>query len=362
MIAPWLKPRAIQKKKLMSERTEISSLGEFGLIEHLTKNIELQNISSIVGVGDDAAVIDHFGKQTVISSDMLVEGVHFDLMYTPLKHLGYKTVIVNLSDIYAMNAIPTQVILNIAISNRFSLEALDEFYTGLYAACERYGVDLVGGDTSSSQKGFIISVTAVGEVTPDKYVKRNTANKGDLICVSGDLGGAYVGLLFLEREKKIYLENPNIQPDLESESYVIGRLLKPEARKDIIDFFEKENLIPSSMMDISDGLSSEILHISKQSNLGCVIYEEKLPIAEEMRNAAYKFQIDPTACALSGGEDYELLFTIDQNDYDKITLNKDISVIGYMTEAEKSTLIITKGGSTYPMTAQRWIAFKKNKD
>lgn len=224
----------------MSERTEISTLGEFGLIEHLTKNIELQNASSIVGVGDDAAVIDHYGKQTVITSDMLVEGVHFDLVYTPLKHLGYKSIIVNLSDIYAMNAIPTQIILNIAISNRFSVEALDEFYDGVYAACERYGVDLIGGDTSSSQKGFIISVTAIGEVTPDKYVKRSTAKKGDLVCVSGDLGGAYIGLLFLEREKKIYLENPNIQPDLESEAYVIGRILKPEARKDIIEFFEKE--------------------------------------------------------------------------------------------------------------------------
>ncbi|HEV8285478.1 MAG TPA: thiamine-phosphate kinase [Chitinophagaceae bacterium] len=343
----------------MSERTEISSLGEFGLIEHLTKNIELQNASSIVGVGDDAAVIDHFGKQTVISSDMLLEGVHFDLMYTPLKHLGYKSVVVNLSDVYAMNATPTQIILNIAISNRFSVEALDEFYNGVYAACERYNVDLVGGDTSSSQKGFIISVTAVGEITPDKYIKRSTAQKGDLICVSGDLGGAYIGLLFLEREKKIYLENPNIQPDLESESYVIGRLLKPEARKDIIEFFDKENLMPTSMMDISDGLSSEILHISKESNLGCVIYEDKLPIAEEMRNAAYKFQIDPTACALSGGEDYELLFTIKQNDYDKITLNEDISVVGYMTELEKGTHIVTKGGSTYPITAQGWNAFKE---
>ena len=329
------------------------------MIEHLTKNIELQNASSIVGVGDDAAVIDHFGKQTVITSDMLVEGVHFDLMYTPLKHLGYKSVVVNLSDIYAMNATPTQVILNIAISNRFSLEAMDEFYEGVYAACERYGVDLVGGDTSSSQKGFIISVTAVGEVAPDKYVKRSTANKGDLICVSGDLGGAYVGLLFLEREKKIYLENSNIQPDLESESYVIGRLLKPEARKDIIDFFERGNIVPTSMMDISDGLSSEILHISKQSNLGCVIYEEKLPIAEEMRNAAYKFQIDPTACALSGGEDYELLFTVAQNDYERISLYEDISVIGYMTESEKGTHIITKGGSTYVITAQGWNAFQK---
>jgi len=342
----------------MSERTEISSLGEFGLIEHLTKNIELQNASSIVGVGDDAAVIDHFGKQTVISSDMLVEGVHFDLMYIPLKHLGYKSVIVNLSDIYAMNATPTQIILNIAISNRFSLEALDEFYEGVYAACGRYGVDLIGGDTSSSQKGFIISVTALGEVTPDNYVKRSTSKKGDLICVSGDLGGAYIGLLFLEREKKIYLENPNIQPDLESESYVIGRLLKPEARKDIVEYFEREKVIPTSMMDISDGLSSEILHISKQSSLGCVIYEEKLPIAEDMKNAAYKFQIDPTACALSGGEDYELLFTIDQNDHEKIKLNGDISVIGYMTEQEKGTNIITKGGSTYPITAQGWNAFQ----
>jgi thiamine-monophosphate kinase len=344
----------------MENRTEISSLGEFGLIEHLTKNIELQNASSIVGVGDDAAVIDHFGKQTVITSDMLVEGVHFDLMYTPLKHLGDKSVIVNLSDIYAMNATPTQIILNIAISNRFSLEALDEFYNGVYTACEKYGVDLIGGDTSSSQKGFIISVTAVGEVTPDKYVKRNTAKQGDLVCVSGDLGGAYIGLLFLEREKKIYLENPNIQPDLESESYVIGRLLKPEARKDIIEFFEKEKITPHSMMDISDGLSSEILHISNQSDLGCVIYEERLPIADEMKNAAYKFQIDPTACALSGGEDYELLFTVDQNDYDKIKLNGDISVIGYMTEREKGTNIITKGDSTYPITAQGWNAFKKN--
>jgi thiamine-monophosphate kinase len=349
-----------KKNGLMENRTEISSLGEFGLIDHLTKNIELQNASSIVGVGDDAAVIDHFGKQTVITSDMLVEGVHFDLMYTPLKHLGYKSVIVNLSDIYAMNATPTQLILNIAISNRFSIEALDEFYSGVYTACEKYGVDLIGGDTSSSQKGFIISITAIGEVTPDKYVKRNTAKKGDLVCVSGDLGGAYIGLLFLEREKKIYLENPNIQPDLESESYVIGRLLKPEARKDIIEFFEKEKLTPHSMMDISDGLSSEILHISNQSDLGCVIYEERLPIAEEMKTAAYKFQIDPTACALSGGEDYELLFTIDQNDYDKIKLNEDISVIGYMTERGKGTNIITKGESTYPITAQGWNAFKTN--
>src|SRR5688500_12585436 len=219
----------------MADRTEISSLGEFGLIDHLTKNIELQNVSSIIGVGDDAAVIDHFGKQTVITTDLLIEGVHFDLMYTPLKHLGYKSVIVNLSDVYAMNATPTQITMSVGISNRFSLEALEEFYEGVYAACEKYGVDLIGGDTSSSQKGFIVSVTAIGEVSPDKFVKRSTAKKGDLLCCSGDLGAAYVGLLFLEREKQIYLENPQIQPDLEGEDYVIGRLLKPEARKDIIE-------------------------------------------------------------------------------------------------------------------------------
>ncbi|MFI5132681.1 MAG: thiamine-phosphate kinase [Chitinophagales bacterium] len=343
---------------MSEQRTEISSLGEFGLIEHLTKNIELQNASTIVGVGDDAAVIDHFGKQTVITTDLMIEGVHFDLIYTPLKHLGYKAVIINLSDIYSMNAIPTQITLSIGISNRFSMEALDEFYEGVYAACNKYGVDLVGGDTASSQKGFIISVTAIGEVTPDKYVKRSTAQKGDLICVSGDLGAAYVGLLFLEREKKIFLESPGVQPDLENESFVIGRLLKPEARKDIIEFFSKENIIPTSMMDISDGLSSEILHICKQSNLGCVLYEEKIPIAEEMKKAAYKFEIDPTACALSGGEDYELLFTIPQAGYDKLVLNENISVIGYMTEPEQGAHIITKGGSKHTITAQGWNHLK----
>lgn len=338
----------------MVQRTEIATLGEFGLIDHLTKNIELQNASSLVGVGDDAAVIDHFGKQTVITTDLLIEGVHFDLMYTPLKHLGYKSVVVNLSDIYAMNAIPTQVTLSIGISNRFSVEALDEFYEGVYAACSTYGVDLVGGDTSSSQKGFIISVTAIGEVAPDKFVKRSTAKKGDLLCVSGDLGAAYVGLLFMEREKKIFVESPGVQPDLEGESYVIGKLLKPEARKDIVEFFSYTDIIPTSMMDVSDGLSSDILHICKQSNLGCVLYEEKIPIAEEMKAAAYKFQIDPTACALSGGEDYELLFTLSQNDHDKIVLNEQISVIGYMTEAEQKATIITKGGGRHPITAQGW--------
>lgn len=339
-------------------RTEISSLGEFGLIEHLTRNVEIQNASTIIGIGDDAAVVDHFGKQVVITTDLLVEGVHFDLIYTPLKHLGYKSIVVNLSDVYAMNATPTQVTLSIAFSNRFSLEALEEFYEGVYAACSTYGVDLIGGDTSTSQKGLIISVTAIGEVVPEKIVRRNTAKTGDLICCSGELGGAYVGLLFLEREKKIFLESPQVQPDLEGEKYVISKLLKPEARKDIIEFFDLQNIVPTAMMDVSDGLSSEILHICRQSELGCRIYEEKIPISDEMRNAAYKFEIDPTACALSGGEDYELLFTVTQSDYEKLVLNEQISVIGYMTEPGEGKKIITKGGNLYDITAQGWNAFK----
>ena len=342
----------------MSEpRTEISSLGEFGLIDRLTANIELKNASTLVGVGDDAAVIDHFGRQTVISTDLLVEGVHFDLVYTPLRHLGYKSIVVNLSDIYAMNAMPTQITMGLGISNRFSVEALDEFYEGVYAACDAYGVDLVGGDTVSSRKGFIISVTAIGEVAPDKFVRRSTAHKGDLLCCTGDLGAAYLGLIFLEREKRIFLEHPQVKADLENEKYVIRRLLKPEARKDLIEFFQQANLTPTAMMDISDGLSSEILHICRQSNLGCVLYEEKIPIAEETRKAAFKFELDPTACALSGGEDYELLFTIAQEDYEKLVRNEQVSVIGHMTEPEKGRKIITKGGNSFDITAQGWNAF-----
>ncbi len=249
---------------------------------------------------------------------MLVEGIHFDLMYTPLKHLGYKSVIVNLSDIYAMNATPTHITLSVAFSNRFSLEALDDFYEGVYAACDKYNVDLVGGDTTSSQKGFVISVTAIGEVAPDKYVKRSTAKKGDLLCVSGFLGGAFLGLTLLEREKKIFLESPGVQPDLESQEYIVGRLLKPEARKDIIEFFAEANITPTAMIDISDGLSSEALHICKQSELGCIIYEEKIPVYDEAKEFAYTLKLDPTACALSGGEDYELLFTVSQEDYSKV--------------------------------------------
>jgi thiamine-monophosphate kinase len=344
----------------MESRTEISTLGEFGLIDHLTRNFEIQNASTIVSVGDDAAVIDHFGKQTVITTDLLLEGVHFDLMYTPLKHLGYKSVIVNLSDVYAMNATPTQITMSIGISNRFSLEALNDFYEGVYAACEKYGVDLIGGDTSSSQKGFVISVTAIGEVAPDQFVRRNTAQKGDLICVSGDLGAAYLGLTLLEREKKIYLENPQIQPDLENEDYIVGRILRPEARRDIIKFLADNSIVPTSMMDVSDGISSEVLHLCKQSNLGCKLYEEKLPIADQTRKAAFKFGLDPTVCALNGGEDYELIFTMKQEDYDKITLNEEISVIGYMTEISEGTKFITKAGNTFDITAQGWNAFEQH--
>lgn len=342
----------------MESRTEITSLGEFGLIDHLTKNTETHNASTVIGIGDDAAVIDHFGKQTVITSDLLIEGVHFDLMYTPLKHLGYKTVVVNVSDVYAMNAQPTQIVLGLAFSNRFSLEALEEFYEGVHAACNYYNVDLVGGDTTTSQKGLIISCTAIGEVSPDKYVKRSGARKGDLLCVSGDLGAAYLGLTILEREKRIFLESPGVQPDLEDEKYIVGRILKPEARKDVIAFLAEKNITPSAMIDISDGLSSEILHLCKQSSVGCMLYEDKLPIAEDTRQAAFKFNLDPTACALSGGEDYELLFTVHQDDYEKLKDFGEISVIGYMTEAEQGAHIYTKGGTRHPITAQGWNAFK----
>lgn len=341
----------------MEERTEIASLGEFGLIDHLTRNNETRNASTVLSVGDDAAVIDHFGRQTVITTDLLVEGIHFDLGYTPLKHLGYKSVIVNLSDIYAMNATPTQVVVSIGISNKFSVEALDEFYEGVYAACEHYQVDLVGGDTTSSQKGFIISITAIGEVAPDSYVKRDGAKPNDLICVSGDLGGAFLGLTLLEREKKIFAET-GAQPDLENQAYIVGRLLKPEARKDVIEYFAKHDIVPTSMMDISDGLSSELMHICKQSNTGCVIYEDKLPLNEESKAFAYKLELDPTACALSGGEDYELLFTISQADYEKINANNGLSIIGYITEPAEGKHIITRGGNKHELVAQGWNHLK----
>lgn len=336
------------------QRTEIASLGEFGLIDHLTVNNETRNAGTLVSVGDDAAVIDQFGRQTVITTDMLIEGIHFDLMYTPLKHLGYKSVIVNLSDICAMFATPTHITMSIGISNRFSVEALDEFYEGVYAACERYNVDLIGGDTTTSDKGLVISVTAIGEVVPDKYVTRAGAKDGDLLCVSGTLGAAYLGLQLLEREKRVFLEAPGVQPDLQDRAHNVGKLLKPEARVDIVSRLQELSVTPTAMIDISDGLSSEILHICKKSGVGCVLYEGKIPIHDDSREVAFDFTIDPTMCALNGGEDYELLFTINQADYEKINGQADIHVIGYMTQPSLGAKLHTKGGSVHDLVAQGW--------
>lgn len=347
---------------MSEERTDISSFGEFGLIDHLTKNNETRQAGTLLSVGDDAAVIDQFGRQTVITTDMLIEGIHFDLMYTPLKHLGYKAIAVNLSDLFAMFATPTHITVSIAISNRFSLEALDELYEGIYAACDKFNVDLIGGDTCSSQKGLVISITAIGEVAPDKYVTRSGAQKGDLLCVSGDLGAAYIGLQLLEREKRIYLESPGVQPDLQNKAYTVGRILKPEPRADIINWLQKNEIMPTSMIDVSDGLSSEILHLCKNSDKGCVLYEEKIPIHDETKETALEFNLDPTTCALSGGEDYELLFTVKQEDYEKITLSEQISVIGYMTEASEGANLLTKGGNKHKLIAQGWNAFNTEKN
>jgi thiamine-monophosphate kinase len=336
------------------QRTEISSLGEFGLIDHLTMNNETRNAGTLLSVGDDAAVIDQFGRQCVISTDMLIEGIHFDLMYTPLKHLGYKSVVVNLSDICAMMATPTHITLSIAISNRFSVEALGEFYEGVYAACEKYNVDLVGGDTTSSDKGLVISVTAIGEVAPDTYVTRSGAKDSDLLCVTGTLGGAYLGLQLLEREKRIFVENPGVQPDLQNRTYNVGRILKPEARTDIVTWLQEKAIQPTAMIDISDGLSSEIIHICKKSGVGCVLYEDKIPIHDDSRELAYEFQVDPTMCALNGGEDYELLFTVNQADYEKIAGQPDVYIIGYITGPEEGMKLHTKGGNVYELVAQGW--------
>jgi thiamine-monophosphate kinase len=338
-------------------RTEIASLGEFGLIDHLTKNNDTLQAGTILSIGDDAAVIDQFGRQSVISTDMLVEGIHFDLMYTPLKHLGYKAVAVNLSDICAMMATPTHITLSVALSNKISVEALEEFYEGVYAACEKYGVDLIGGDTTSTKSGFIISITAIGEVAPDKYVTRSGARPTDLICVSGNLGAAYLGLQLLEREKKIFLENPGIQPDLQQQAYVIGRILKPEPRADITEWLQENEIVPTAMIDVSDGLSSELLHICNNSNVGCTIYEDKIPVHDETKSVADMFGVSVVTCALSGGEDYELLFTIKQEDYEKVVRNNNISVIGYVTGKDEGAILQTKGGNKHALTAQGWNAF-----
>lgn len=336
------------------QRTELATLGEFGLIERLTRPIQHVQPSTIYGVGDDAAVLNHEGYQTVISTDILVEGIHFDLTYTPLKHLGYKCVAVNVSDIYAMNARPTQITVSMALSNRFSVEALEEFYEGIYAACKYYEVDLVGGDTTSSNKGFFISITALGIARPEKLVYRNGAKVGDLVCTSGDFGAAYLGLQLLEREKQIFVENPEMRPDLEGKDYLLGRLLKPEARKDIYEFFEKVNLVPTAMIDVSDGLSSELLHICKQSKVGALIEEAAISVTADTKLQAFDFRLDPTTCALHGGEDYELLFTISPTEAEKIRYQLDISIIGEIVPAADGVRLETKGGNFHPLTAQGW--------
>lgn len=335
-----------------NSRTELSQLGEFGLIDRLTKNIKLVNTSTVKAVGDDAAVIDHKGKLTLVSKDLLIEGIHFDMSYTPLKHLGYKSAVVNISDIAAMNGKATQMLVGISVSNRYSVEALDELYAGIKLACEKYGVDLVGGDTTASSSGLFISVTVIGEAEPGKVVYRNTAMENDIICVSGDLGGAYLGLLVLQREKAAFRANPNLQPELEGNDYVLERQLKPEPRTDIIEKLKQAGIQPTAMIDISDGLASEILHISRDSGLGCRIFEEKVPIDVVTADIAGEFEIDPTTAAMNGGEDYELLFTVNINDIDKVKAIKGISVIGHMTSKNEGEYIISRGGSMYPIEAQ----------
>ncbi len=334
--------------------TELSELGEFGLIEKLTKDIQIKNPSTIKGVGDDAAVLYPKNKQILVSTDMLTEGVHFNLMYVPLKHLGYKSVIVNLSDIYAMNASPKQVTVSIAISSKFSLQALEDLYSGIHLACEQYGVDLVGGDTTSSMTGLVISVTVIGEANKDEIVYRSGAKETDLLCVTGDLGGAYMGLQLLERENEVFKVNPHMQPQLEGYDYILERQLKPEARKDIHGIFKNLGIKPTSMIDISDGLSSEILHLCKASDLGCKLFEEKIPLDKQSKDMAEELNINPLVAALNGGEDYELLFTLPVTDYDKIKNDTDITVIGHMTTKDEGSNLITTGGSSIAISAQGW--------
>ena len=336
------------------ERTEIKDLGEFALISRLTKDLTKNRPSTLLGVGDDAAVIDPLGKRVVITTDMLVEGVHFDLSYVPLKHLGYKAVIANLSDVCAMNAKPTQIVIGLGVSNRFSVEALEELYSGVKTACELYKVDLVGGDTTSSPSGLTLSVTAIGLVDGDAVVTRGGASAGDLLVVSGDLGSAYMGLQVLEREKEVFKEAPKAQPDLENHSRIIERQLKPEARTDIITELSDLKVKPTSMIDISDGLASECFHLMAASGLGVRIYEDKLPIDPKTYDTAREFNLDPTVCMLSGGEDYELLFTVTQEDFEKIRNHPKLSIIGHMTEDPKEHIMVTKNGQDIELKAQGW--------
>lgn len=337
--------------------TNVNELGEFGLIDRLTKDFSNINDSTELGIGDDAAVLSYGNKKTVLTTDMLVEGIHFDLMYMPLKHLGYKSIVVNLSDIYAMNAEPKQVTVSLAISSKFSVEALEELYAGIHLACKNYKVDLVGGDTTSSLTGLVISVTAIGEANEEDLCYRSGAKEGDLICVTGDLGAAYLGLQILEREKQIYLEHPEVQPEMENAQYLLERHLKPEARRDVIRYFREAGLKPTAMMDVSDGLSSDIRHICRQSGVGCEIQESMVPINEDAYHMALNFNIDPITCALNGGEDYELLFTIQPEDETKIADESAFVIIGQITKADTGTVLVTKSGNRHPLKAQGWNHF-----
>ncbi len=334
--------------------TPLSNLGEFALIDHLTKNFKISHKSTVKGIGDDAAVLSFGDKKVVISTDLLVEGVHFDLSYMPLKHLGYKAVMVNLSDLYAMNATATQITVSIAVSNRFPLEALEELYAGIETAANIYDIDVVGGDTTSSISGLLISITAIGEVTEDDVVYRKGAQPNDLLIVTGDLGGAYMGLQVLEREKEVFKVNPNNQPDLDKYTYIIERQLKPESRKDIIELLKDLEVKPTAMIDISDGLSSEIIHLCKHSDVGCDVYENKIPLDPQVISTCEEFNIDSTTIALNGGEDYELLMTIAQKDFPKIKANPNLTVIGYITEKSAGTHLITRAEEKIPLKAQGW--------
>ncbi len=338
------------------QRTSLEQLGEFGLIDHLTKNFKIEQKSTIKGIGDDAAVLDFKSKQIVVTTDLLVEHIHFDLSYVPLKHLGYKAVIVNLSDVYAMNANATQITVSIAVSNRFPLEALEELYAGIETAAGIYNIDVIGGDTTSSTTGLIISITAIGEIESEDIVYRNGAKANDLIVVSGDIGASYMGLQILEREKEVFKVNPNNQPDLDAYTYIIERQLKPEARKDIVDLLKKLKVKPTAMIDISDGLSSEIIHICKQSNVGAELYENKIPLDPQVISTCEEFNIDSTTIALNGGEDYELLMTISQEDFPKIKGNPNLTIIGYITEKERGMNLITRGEQAIPIIAKGWNA------
>lgn len=341
------------------QRTSIAQLGEFGLIEHLTKHFEISQPSTLKGIGDDAAVLDFKNKKVLVSTDIMVEGVHFDLAYMPLKHLGYKAVVTNVSDICAMNAKATQITVSIAVSNRFPLEALEELYEGIALAANEYKVDVIGGDTTSSQKGLIISITVLGEADEEEIVYRNGAKSTNLLVVTGDIGAAYMGLQVLEREKQVFQVNPNSQPDLELYTYLIERQLKPEARKDVRTLLHALEIKPTAMIDISDGLSSEIIHLCKQSNVGCNLYEDKLPLDPQLINVCEEFNIDSTTVAINGGEDYELLFTIPIEDFDKIKGNPNFSIIGHMTEESEGIHLITRANTKIPLKARGWNALNE---